>query len=159
MDAFDNAVKSKSNDQAHVLDEENKVQPHDRASHSSDFRDKCHKVISNPEVKDADETFTPEVFNDIYLNMELALPQGGSLKPRLAKVTKWLRDAMGCQLGLHMRSQYLTLRFMRLSIWMVRRHHSLPTTLLRNCLHRLMMMVIGKSLWMKLSIIMQMGLK
>ena len=46
-----------------------------------------HGVISDNEVKEADETFTPDVY-DTYLNMELAIPQTDSLEPRLARVTK-----------------------------------------------------------------------
>ena len=40
----------------------------------------------------------PEVMNDTYLNMELALPcdSGG---PTFAKVTKLLRDANGIPIG------------------------------------------------------------
>ena len=37
--------------------------------------------MSNPEVKEADELFTPDTY-DQYLQMELALLQGDSLKPR-----------------------------------------------------------------------------
>ena len=56
-------------------------------------------MITNNELKDPDETFTPDVY-DTYLNMELAIPQGDSLEPRLARVTKRLKDANGLQIGL-----------------------------------------------------------
>ena len=56
-------------------------------------------VISDNEVKDADETFTPDVY-DTYLNMELAIPQGDSLEPRLARVMKRLKDTNGLPIGL-----------------------------------------------------------
>ena len=58
-----------------------------------------HEVISNNELKEADETFTPDVYNT-YLNMELAIPQGDSLEPRLTRVTKQLKDANGLPIGL-----------------------------------------------------------
>ena len=51
-------------------------------------------MVSNPEVADADNTFTPDTY-DTYLHMELALPQGDSLELRLAKVTKRIKDANG----------------------------------------------------------------
>ena len=50
-------------------------------------------------MKEADETFTPDVY-DTYLNMKLAIPQGDSLKPRLARVTKRLKDTNGLPIGL-----------------------------------------------------------
>ena len=31
--------------------------------------------------------------------MELALPQGDSLEPRLARVTKWMKDLSGLPIG------------------------------------------------------------
>ena len=64
-----------------------------------DFIEEFHDVISNNELKDMDETFTPDVF-DMYLNMELAIPQGDSLEPRLARATKRLKDANGLPIRL-----------------------------------------------------------
>ena len=43
-------------------------------------------------MKEADETFTPDVY-DTNLNMELAIPQGDSLEPMLARASKRLIDA------------------------------------------------------------------
>ena len=56
-------------------------------------------MVSNNELKEADDTFTPDVY-DTYLNMELAIPQGDSLEPRLARVAKRLKDANGLPIGL-----------------------------------------------------------
>ena len=56
-------------------------------------------MVSNNELKEADDTFTPDVY-DMYLNMELAIPQKGSLEPWLARVTKQLKDANGLPIGL-----------------------------------------------------------
>ena len=53
-----------------------------------DFWDEFLNVVSNEEVKDADESFTPEVYDNTYLNMELSLPHGGEAMPQYAKVTK-----------------------------------------------------------------------
>ena len=56
-------------------------------------------MISNNELKEADDACTPDVY-DTYLNMELAIPKGDSLEPRLARVTKRLKDANGLPIGL-----------------------------------------------------------
>jgi hypothetical protein len=42
-------------------------------------------------VPEADDSFTPDVFGDTYLNMELAIPRDSD-GPEFAKVTKRLRD-------------------------------------------------------------------
>ena len=41
------------------------------------FNEEFKKVTNDPRVAEADETFTSDVFDDTYLNMELALPRGG----------------------------------------------------------------------------------
>ena len=89
--AFDEAVIAKIKDSDYVILEGGKTQPHDWTDHpfedDPDFTEEFHGVISDNEVKEADETFTPDVY-DTYLNMELAIPQGDSLEARLARVTK-----------------------------------------------------------------------
>ena len=89
--AFDEATKDKIKDGEHVLLHGGKIQPYDWKDHpfgeDPDFVEEFKEVISNDEVKEADDTFTPDVY-DTYLNMELAIPQGDSLEPRLARVTK-----------------------------------------------------------------------
>ena len=56
-------------------------------------------MVSNNEIKEADEEFTPDTYNDRYLNMELAVPRGDNPNPQYAKVTKRLRDADGIPIG------------------------------------------------------------
>ena len=56
-------------------------------------------IVSNDDFKEADNEFTPEVFDDTYLNMELALPSGDGAQPAFARVTKRLRDANGLPIG------------------------------------------------------------
>ena len=96
--AFDEAIKAKIKDSNHTILEGGKTQPYDWTDHpfeeDPDFIEEFHDVTSNNELKDADETFTSNVY-DTYLNMELAIPQGDSLDPRLARVTKRLKDANG----------------------------------------------------------------
>ena len=64
-----------------------------------DFWDDFRNVVSNEEVKDTDESFTPEVYDDTYLNMELSLQHGGEATSQYAKVTKQMRDANGFPIG------------------------------------------------------------
>ena len=96
--AFDEVINAKIKDSDHTILQGGKTQPYDWTDHpfdeDPDFAEEFHQVISNNELKEADETFTPNVYNT-YLNMELAIPQGDSLKPRLARFTKQLKDANG----------------------------------------------------------------
>ena len=101
--AFDEATKAKIKDSEHIILEGGKTQPYDWEQHpfedDPDFTEEFHEVISKSELKEADDGFTPDVY-DSYLNIELAIPQGDSLKPRLARVTKRLKDASGLPIGL-----------------------------------------------------------
>ena len=103
VQAFDEAIKAKIKDSDHTILEGGKTQPYDWTDYpfeeDPDFTEEFLEVISNNELKEADETFTPDVY-DTYLNMELAIPQGDSLEPRLARVTKRLKDATGLPIGL-----------------------------------------------------------
>ena len=47
---------------------------------------------------EADADFTPDVFDDTYLNMELTIPRDGD-SPYFAKVEKRLRDKDGMPIG------------------------------------------------------------
>ena len=57
-------------------------------------------MVSNDKIKEADEEFTPDTYDNRYLNMELAVPRGDSPNPQYAKVTKRLRDADGIPIGM-----------------------------------------------------------
>ena len=100
--AFDKSVKLRLRDHAHILEEKGKVEPFDWSTHpfddDLDFQEEFNNVTSNEEVKEDDNLFTLDTY-DTYLNMELVLPQGDSLEPRLARVTKRLKDANGIPIG------------------------------------------------------------
>ena len=100
--AFDETIKLRLHDHAHTLEEDGKVEPFDWSTHpfsdDPDFQEEFNSITSNEEVKDDDDHFTPDTY-DTYLNMELALPQGDSLEPRMARVTKRLKDANGIPIG------------------------------------------------------------
>ena len=76
---FDSAITASFNDDAHVLVEGGKIKPQDWSEplDDLDFLDEFHNVVSNPEVPEADQQFTPDVFDDWYLNMELTPPTWG----------------------------------------------------------------------------------
>ena len=63
-----------------------------------DFVEEFQRVNNNPDIPEADKA-NPEVLEDTYLNMELALDKGDD-GPSFAKVTKRLRDANGLPIGI-----------------------------------------------------------
>ena len=63
-----------------------------------DFQEEFNKIVSDDNIKEADATFNPEVFDDTYLNMELALPRDKG-ETTLAHVTKRLKDGDGFPIG------------------------------------------------------------
>ena len=64
-----------------------------------DFNAEFNHIVSDDAIKEADKEFTPEVFGDTYLNMELALPRGNGSEPALTRVKKRLRDASDLPIG------------------------------------------------------------
>ena len=98
---LDSAITARFNDDAHVLVEGGKIQPQDWSEPVDDLEllDEFQYVVSNPEVPEADQQFTQDIFDDRYLNMELALPHGDEATPQYAKVTKRLRDTNGIPIG------------------------------------------------------------
>jgi hypothetical protein len=55
-------------------------------------------TISNPAIKEADQEFTPDTFDETYLNMELALPREGG-EVQFGRVVKRMRDKDGLPIG------------------------------------------------------------
>ena len=101
--AFNKAMKAKIKDIEHTILEGTKTERYDWNDHpfeeDPDFAAEFNEVISNNELKEAGDAFTPDIYNT-YLNMELAILQGDSLEPRFARVTKRLKDANGLPIGL-----------------------------------------------------------
>ena len=67
-------------------------------NHDSDFQEELDRIFSSEDIPEADETFTPDTYDDTYLRMELALPRNGD-QPEFARVTKRLKDANGLPIG------------------------------------------------------------
>ena len=103
LQEFDTAITDRLDDEAHIIIEGGKSQPYDWSDdpfdEDLDFVDEFHSVVSNDEIKEADNEFTPDTYDDRYLNMELAVPRGDNPNPRYAKVTKRLRDADSIPIG------------------------------------------------------------
>ena len=70
----------------------------DLIEQDEDFYNEFVRIVDDDDVPDADDAFTPDMFDDTYLNMELALDRGDE-GPELARVTKRLRDANGIPIG------------------------------------------------------------
>jgi hypothetical protein len=88
---FDEEVRQILGEEEPQKDIGDKPSPEDWAEFmefDEDFQEEFSNIICNDDIKEADEEFTPEVFDDTYLNMELALPSGDGAKPAFARVTK-----------------------------------------------------------------------
>lgn len=69
----------------------------DLIDEDDDFREEFQRIYNDDTVQEADD-YTPEIGDDTYLNMEVALPREDD-GPTFAKVTKRLRDANGIPIG------------------------------------------------------------
>jgi len=69
----------------------------DMLDEDPDFKEEFDRLFSDISIPEADE-YTPEVLEDTYLNMEVALPKDGD-SSQFARVTKRLRDAQGIPIG------------------------------------------------------------
>ena len=91
-----------------VLNDENHIIPHDNdivlqdwndypVDEDPDFVEEFQHVISDQSIPEQDDNFTPDVFDDTYLHMEIALPRGGGDQEdtQFAKVVKRLHNKEG----------------------------------------------------------------
>ena len=70
----------------------------DDPAYDEEFVQEFGRTINDPEIKEADQEFTPDSFNDTYLQMELALPRDGG-EVQFARVVKRMRDKDGLPIG------------------------------------------------------------
>ena len=89
--------KFKSPDRGYKGDKPNPDDWVDLIESDEDFRTEFNAVYNSDKIAEADD-FTPDVLQDTYLNMELALPRDGE-GPEFARVTKRLRDKDGLPIG------------------------------------------------------------
>ena len=100
-------------------------------------------MISHNVLKEADETFTPNVYNT-YLNMELTIPQGDSQE---ARVTKRLKDVNGLPIGLANKNPILYMRMYEVEYLNRERVSLAANNIAENCSHKLTMKGIIKCSW------------
>ena len=70
----------------------------DFTKYDADFQEEFTNIVNDSSIPEADNEFTPDIFDDTYLNMELAIPRDGE-GPEYARVTKRLRDKDGLPIG------------------------------------------------------------
>jgi Reverse transcriptase (RNA-dependent DNA polymerase) len=71
----------------------------DDPAFSREFIEEFGRTINDPELREADQDFTPDAYDDTYLNMELALPRDGA-EVQFGRVVKRLRDKDGLPIGM-----------------------------------------------------------
>ena len=63
-----------------------------------DLREEFYRIYQDKDIPEADGVFTPEILDDTYMNMEVALPRDTE-GPDFACVTKRLKDTNGLPIG------------------------------------------------------------
>ena len=67
-------------------------------SFNDEFIKEYGRTINDPSLREADADFTPDAYDDTYLNMELALPRDGA-EVQFGRVVKRFRDKDGLPIG------------------------------------------------------------
>ncbi|KAI2499334.1 Reverse transcriptase (RNA-dependent DNA polymerase) [Fragilaria crotonensis] len=70
----------------------------DDPAYDPEFVQEFGRTINDPSIKEADHEFTPDSYDDTYLNMELALPREGG-EVQFGHVVKCMRDKDGLPIG------------------------------------------------------------
>ena len=70
----------------------------DDPQYNQDFVEEYGRTVNDPNIREADQDFTPDSYEDTYLNMELALPRDGA-EVQFGRVVKRLRDKDGLPIG------------------------------------------------------------
>ena len=101
--ASDNAIQERLNEKDHVIVEGGKVEPKDWSEHPfnryPNFQEELSHVLSNDEFAEAENDFLPDVYDETYLRMDLALPNRVEPDPQFARVTKCLHSVNGLPIG------------------------------------------------------------
>ena len=96
---FDKSIQDRLHGEQYGY-EGDKPNPEDWAElieNDEDFREEFQRIFNDDAIPEADD-YTPEVMNDTYLNMEIALPRDSD-GPEFARVKKRLRDMDGKPIG------------------------------------------------------------
>jgi len=102
---YNKRIEELLNDANHLIQGEGDRQLQDWDDYAldgdEDFANELNNVISDSQIPEADDTFTPEIFDDAYLRKEIAIARGAGTEEGVeyGKVTKRLRDAEGRPIG------------------------------------------------------------
>ena len=100
--AFTAALQERlGNDQLAELDENGELiipDEWDDPAFSKEFIEESGRTINDPALREADQEFTADAYDNTYLNMELALPRNGA-EVQFGRVVKRLRDKDGLPIG------------------------------------------------------------
>ncbi len=100
---FDEHIRELLIDDNHIIQDGNERQLQDWDDFTEDndenFAKEFGEVVSDSKIPEADEDFTPDTFNDIYLNKEVALADGAD-EAKFRRVVKRLRNAEGRRIGI-----------------------------------------------------------
>ena len=105
---FDERIAEILSDKNHVVEGdgnvERQLQDWDDYTPTQDgnFAERFNAVVSDPEIPEVDEIFTPDTIGDEYVNKEVVLNRGANDECdfQFGKVTKRLRDAEGRPIGM-----------------------------------------------------------
>jgi hypothetical protein len=99
---FDSEISHHFKEEEDLANDGAKTNPEDWSEYlqySPDFQEEeFNNIVNDPGISKADKDFTPDVFNDTYLNMELAIPRDSD-GPEFARVTKRLKEKDGLPIG------------------------------------------------------------
>ena len=105
MKEYSEQIKALMNNENHIIhgDGEKQLQDWDDYTddHDDAFREEYNSAISDETIPEADTDFTPDVFDDTYLNKEIAIARGAgdSEDVQYGRVIKRSRDAEGRPIG------------------------------------------------------------
>ena len=74
-----------------------------------DFREEFDQIYQDKDIPEADDVFTPDIIDNTYMNMEVALPRDTE-GTDFARITKSLKDANGLSIGTTIESPILDTR-------------------------------------------------
>jgi hypothetical protein len=91
---FDSKISRRFKEEEDLTYDGAKPNPEDWSEYlqyNPDFQEEFYNIVNDPGISEANKDFTPDVFEDTYINMELAIPRDSD-GPEFARVTKRLKD-------------------------------------------------------------------
>jgi hypothetical protein len=67
----------------------------DDPAYDQEFVEEFGRTVNDPGIKETDQEFTPDLFDDTYLHMELAVPRDGGEVQFARVVKRMMRDKDG----------------------------------------------------------------